>query len=154
MNLRIIQLGKDKDAWLTEAIGEYRKRLSALCKLDILELPDVSIRQTGSSDIVVRKEADAILPRLDPDDYVILLDERGVQKTSLEFSAFLDSISDRKRIVFVIGGVYGTDERVRQRANVCLSLSPLTFTHRMVRLILTEQIYRALMIRSGRSYHV
>jgi 23S rRNA (pseudouridine1915-N3)-methyltransferase len=154
MNLRIIQLGKDKDAWLTEAIGEYRKRLSALCKLDILELPDVSIRQTGSSDIVVRKEADAILPRLDPDDYVILLDERGVQKTSLEFSAFLDSISDRKRIVFVIGGVYGTEERVRQRANVCLSLSPLTFTHRMVRLILTEQIYRALMIRSGRSYHV
>ncbi len=154
MNLRIIQLGKDKDAWLTEAMAEYRKRLGALCKLEVLELPDVSIRQTGSQELVIRKEADTILARLEPDDFVVLLDEHGEQKTSLEFSAFLDSLSDRKRIVFVIGGVYGTDERIRKRANVCLALSRLTFTHRMARLILIEQIYRGLMISRGRSYHV
>jgi 23S rRNA (pseudouridine1915-N3)-methyltransferase len=154
MNIRIIQLGKDKDAWLSEAIKEYTKRLSPFCKLEIMQLPDVSIKTAGSAEKVIAKESKLIEARLDNDDYVILLNEKGEEKTSLEFSGFLTNIYDSKRIVFVIGGVFGTGDNLMRRADTCLSLSRLTFTHRMARLILIEQIYRAMMIAGGRSYHV
>jgi 23S rRNA (pseudouridine1915-N3)-methyltransferase len=154
MNIRIIVLGKDKDLWLTEAIREYLKRLKPFCRLDILQIPDVSIKQTGSQELVIQKESAAIMNKIDADDYVILLDEQGMEKSSLEFSRFLTNLSDRQRIVFVIGGVYGTSDKLKAKTHSCLSLSQLTFTHRMARLILIEQIYRAMMISSGRSYHV
>lgn len=154
MNIRIIQLGKDKDAWLSEAIREYTKRLGPFCKLEILQIPDVSIKTAGTPEKVIAKESKLIEARLDIDDYVILLNEKGEEKTSLEFSRFLTNIYESRRIVFVIGGVYGTGEDLTQRANTCLSLSRLTFTHRMARLILIEQIYRAMMIAGGRSYHI
>lgn len=154
MNLRIICLGKDKDAWLSTAIQEYTKRLGPLCKLEILQLADISIKNTGSSELVIQKESKLIGARLEADDYVILLDEKGEQKTSLEFSRFLTNISEGRRIVFVIGGVFGTSDELKRRADICFSLSSLTFTHRMARLILIEQIYRAMMIAGGRSYHI
>ena len=134
-------------------INEYVKRIGAFVKLEIVELPDVSLKTAGTADVVKQKEAEVIQSKLDTEDYVILLDEAGEGKTSLEFSSFLSSLYTKKHVVFVIGGVYGSAEALRQRANICLSLSPLTFTHRMVRLILVEQIYRALMIQANRSYH-
>jgi len=154
MQIRIIQLGKDKDPWLREAIKEYVKRLGPFCRLEILQLPDVSIKKTGARDLVVQKESRNILEKLETDDFVVLLDEAGIEKTSLEFSRFLTNLSERRRIVFVIGGVYGTSDELKQRVHFCLSLSRLTFTHRMARLILIEQIYRAMMIANGRTYHV
>jgi 23S rRNA (pseudouridine1915-N3)-methyltransferase len=154
VNIRIILLGKDKDRWLSEAVDEYLKRLAPFCRLEILQLPDVSIKQTGNSQQVIQKEGEKVLGRLEEDDFVILLEERGEEKSSLEFSQFLTKLSDRKRIVFVIGGVYGTSKQLGQRAHFRMSLSRLTFTHRMSRLILIEQIYRAMMISSGRSYHI
>lgn len=154
MNFKIIQLGKDKDAWLSAAIKEYTKRLGPFCKLEILQLADVSIKNAGTAELVIAKESKLIADKLVADDFVVLLDEKGEEKTSLEFSQFLTNISDGKRIVFVIGGVYGTSDLIKQRANICLSLSRLTFTHRMARLILIEQIYRAMMIIGSRSYHV
>ena len=154
MNIRIIQLGKDKDSWLKEAIAEYQKRLRPFCKLEILELADVSIRDAGTTEQVIDREAKAVLAKIDPSDYLILLDEKGSQKSSLEFSGFLTSISGMKRIVFIIGGVFGSSDKLKQSADTCLSLSRMTFTHRMSRLILIEQIYRAMMIQNGRQYHV
>jgi 23S rRNA (pseudouridine1915-N3)-methyltransferase len=154
MQIKIIQLGKDKDRWLTEAISEYLKRLRPLCRLQIQQMPDISIKQTGTKEIVIQKESQSIMDKLDVDDYLILLDETGEEKNSLEFSEFLTSLYDRKKIVFVIGGVYGTSDELKRRADLMLSLSRLTFTHRMARLILIEQIYRAMMIAKGRSYHV
>ncbi len=154
MQIKIIQLGKDKDRWLTEAISEYLKRLRPLCRLQIQQMPDISIKQTGTKEIVIQKESQSIMDKLDVDDYLILLDETGEEKNSLEFSEFLTSLYDRKKIVFVIGGVYGTSDELKRRADLMLSLSRLTFTHRMARLILVEQIYRAMMIAKGRSYHV
>ena len=154
MQIKIIQLGKDKDRWLTEAISEYLKRLRPLCRLQIQQMPDISIKQTGTKEIVIQKESQSIMDKLDVDDYLILLDETGEEKNSLEFSEFLTSLYDRKKIVFVIGGVYGTSDELKRRADLMLSLSRLTFTHRMARLILIEQIYRAMMIANGRSYHV
>lgn len=154
MNIRIIQLGKDKDSWLQEAVQEYLKRLKPFCKLEILQLPDISVKETGNSEVVKTKEGRAVLKKIEPTDHVVLLDERGQQKSSLEFSRFLTNISDVKRIVFVIGGVFGSSNELKDFANDCLSLSSMTFTHRMTRLILIEQVYRAMMINSGRQYHI
>lgn len=154
MKISIIQIGKTKDEWLSEGIAEYVKRLSAFTKLEILELQDESLKICGNPDKVKEKEALSILKRIKKDDYMILLDEKGKMKTTLEFSDFLINISETKNPVFVIGGVFGVASSVLERANSCIALSKLTFTHRMARLILCEQIYRAYMIKANRSYHI
>lgn len=153
MNACIVQLGKTKDAWLKSAIAEYTKRLSPYLKLEIVELADTPLTKVGSIAAVKTKEAETILAYLHPDDYLILLDERGAQKSSVQFAEFLSNLYIRKRLVFVIGGVYGTDPALHQRADLLFSLSQLTFTHQQVRLILIEQIYRAMMINNHKSYH-
>ena len=137
-----------------EAIIEYTNRLKHNCKLDIVQLSDVSITHAGYADLVIKKEGQAVLSRIEAEDYVVLLDEKGETKSSLEFSRYLTNISIGKRIVFVIGGVYGSSDELKASADACLSLSRLTFTHRISRLILIEQIYRAMMIINGRQYHI
>ncbi|NLO44357.1 MAG: 23S rRNA (pseudouridine(1915)-N(3))-methyltransferase RlmH [Candidatus Cloacimonetes bacterium] len=154
MNIRIIAVGKDKDAWLSAALDEYLKRLKPFGKIEMTRLPDISIKQTGSSKIVIEKECEAIRRQIAEGDFCILLDESGESKDSQGFSELLTDLSTKKRIVFIIGGVFGTDARLKQEADICFSLSRLTFTHRMSRLILVEQIYRAMMIINGRSYHI
>lgn len=153
MSLRIIQVGKTKKGWLSQGIEEYLKRLGPMQRIEVLEVPDASLRTSGSAEAVKAKEAEAILRKIDPRDHVVLLDERGAAKTSLEFSSFLDSLSGRKPVVFVIGGVYGAGDPLKERADELLRLSAMTFTHQMARLILIEQIYRALMIKNNRPYH-
>lgn len=153
MNLRILQIGKTKETWLQEGIAEYLKRMTPLVKLEIVEIADASIKQAANSSEVKSREALSCLKRIGAEDYVILLDEHGLEKTSLEFSAFLTNLSDKKYIDFVIGGVFGVDDLLRRRADTIISLSAMTFTHQMVRLILVEQIYRALMIQNKRNYH-
>lgn len=153
MSLKIIQFGKNKDTWLNEAIAEYQKRLQSFCRLEIIELQDESLKHNANPLQVMEKEAKNCLQRLCPEDYVVVLDERGNQKTSVEFSAFLTNILDIRSVVFIIGGVFGTSEALRTRADLTLSLSAMTFTHRFARLILIEQIYRAMMIKANRSYH-
>ncbi len=153
MNAFIIQLGKTKDSWLKEAIDEYLKRLKPYLKLEIIELPDIALNKVANIAAVKAKEAETVLKQIQTEDYLILLDERGRQKSSLEFAGFLSTLSIRKRVVFVIGGVYGTDKSLQSRANLLLSLSKMTFTHQHVRLVLIEQIYRALMINNNKPYH-
>lgn len=153
MNISIIQLGKTRDSWLLEAIAEYHKRLRPYQKLEFIELPDTSLNKVASPFCVKQKEAETIMKLLREDDYVVLLDERGTQKTSLEFASFLSSLYTVKRVVFIIGGVYGTDECLSERADLLLGLSRMTFTHQMVRLILIEQLYRAVMINHNKAYH-
>ena len=154
MKLKLIQVGKTKDAWLMEGIAEYQKRLTPFVKLSLCELPDYSVKSAGDREVVKQQEATGILKQVGDDDYLILLDENGAEKTSLEFSDFLVSISNRKQVVFVIGGVYGVHRSVFERADTQLALSRFTFTHRMARLILMEQLYRAMMINANRNYHV
>lgn len=153
MILRVLQVGKTKEGWLKEGISEYMKRLAPMMRLEVTDIADVSLKTAGSPDAVKAREAALCLKRLAPEDFVILMDERGEAKTSLEFAEFLNNLSSEKSVVFLIGGVYGAHESLKTRANACLSLSPLTFTHQMARLLLVEQIYRALMINNGRSYH-
>lgn len=120
--------------------------------MEILTLPDVSVKTVNSPNEVMQKEAAAVWKAINTDDYVILLDEKGKQQNSFEFAGFLNILSDKK-IVFVIGGVYGTAVELSQRADQVIALSRLTFTHRIVRLVLLEQVYRAMMINHNRKYH-
>lgn len=154
MKIKLIQVGKTKDKWLQEGIDEYLKRLSAFAKIQVYEVADESLKSNPNPEAVKEKEAQNIFKQLRQDDYLILLDESGSQKTSLEFSEFLVNILAERDPVFVIGGVYGVAQSVFQRADSCLALSRFTFTHRMARLILVEQIYRAFMINANRAYHI
>ncbi|MCB5247581.1 MAG: 23S rRNA (pseudouridine(1915)-N(3))-methyltransferase RlmH [Candidatus Cloacimonetes bacterium] len=153
MILRILQVGKTRSGWIKEGISEYLKRLEPLIRLEIVDIPDVSLKTEDNPEAVKAKEAALCLKRLAPEDRLILLDERGETKTSLEFAAFLNTLSAERSVAFLIGGVYGTHSSLKDRASACLSLSKLTFTHQLARLFLIEQIYRALMINHGRSYH-
>ena len=102
----------------------------------------------------VEKESDAILKQIAPRDSVILLDEKGRQRSSRELAALFDELSrGGGSLTLVLGGAYGVDERVRARAGVTLSLSRLTFPHQLARVILLEQIYRSLTLREGHGYH-
>lgn len=139
---------------MKNGIDEYLKRLSPFASIEVVELSDTSIKTAVTPDSVKEKEAVSILKKIEKDDYVILMDENGKQKNSLEFADFLFSISEVKKVVFVIGGVYGVSPAVKERADTMIALSRLTFTHRMARLILCEQLYRAMMIKANRSYHL
>jgi len=109
----------------------------------------------GQQAAAVRQQSECLLRRLRDDDYVLLLDERGRQYRSTEFAQMLGELlaGRQRRIVFVIGGAYGVGEQLRQRANVHLSLGPMTLPHEIARLVLCEQLYRALTILRGEPYH-
>lgn len=150
MALSIITVGKSRDALLDDALEAYHKRLQGLFKVEWSFVPHA--KSEGLSALL--EEAKQILPKLRPDDYVVLLDERGKQLTSPELSRLIEKeVSTGKKVVFMIGGAYGVAEEVKQRANFIWSLSPLVFPHRLVRLILTEQLYRAQTILNGQPYH-
>jgi 23S rRNA (pseudouridine1915-N3)-methyltransferase len=150
MSIRIIAVGKKHEPWVSEGILRYEKRLRRPFNIEWVVLPHSSLSDVSDR----QEESQRILTRLDANDFVILLDETGRSISSLEFSAQLVSKLDLSRhVVIVIGGAYGVDETIFKRADFVLSLSRLVFPHQLVRLILTEQIYRAQEIASGNPYH-
>ena len=147
--MKIICVGKKHDHWIIDGISRYERRLRAPFKLDWQFVPYSSF----SGDRARRDESTELLKRIAPQDYVILLDETGKNIDSPNLSHKLEQLTIQNQIVFIIGGAYGVDERVRQRANFIWSLSGLVFPHMLVRLILIEQIYRAQEISKGGPYH-
>ena len=154
MNIKVICLGKTKDNFISKGIAEYQKRIGRYGKLSWTILADVKLTGSNSVEIVKEKEAEIILKKIHSRDFVIALDERGKQFSSPNFAKYLERISvNGKSITFIIGGVYGLAENVRQRADLILSFSEFTFTHQMIRMLLAEQIYRAFTIINGKKYH-
>lgn len=150
MPIKIIAVGKKHETWVHDGINRYEKRLRNQFKCSWLLTPHSSLA-TGDAR---RDESKLILNKLSDDDYVILLDERGKQLTSTDLSKQITKpLNSSKNLVFVIGGAYGVDSSVRDRADFVWSLSPLVFPHQLVRLILVEQIYRAQEIDKGGGYH-
>ena len=148
--IRILAVGKKHEAWVAEGVERYEKRLKAPWNVKWELLP----HSRFETDKARQDESEALLKRLSPSDYVILLDERGEMFDSPALSPQLQNLIDSSRhIVFVIGGAYGVDEKVRSRADLIWSLSDLVFPHQLVRLILAEQIYRAQQIAAGHPYH-
>lgn len=155
MNIILICIGKTDEKPLEELILKYEKRLPAHWNYQRIEIPDLKNRKNLSELQQKEKEADLIQSKISPGDFVILLDEKGKQINSVKFANDLQNLMNQsfKQIVFVIGGPYGFSDELYKKANQKLSLSEMTFTHQMVRLFLTEQLYRAFSILQGKPYH-
>ncbi|MDY6051457.1 MAG: 23S rRNA (pseudouridine(1915)-N(3))-methyltransferase RlmH [Rothia sp. (in: high G+C Gram-positive bacteria)] len=149
MTIKIIAIGKKHEKWVKDGIDRYESRLRKPWDISWQYLPHSSLAQ----DAARAEESRRILGKVERDDYLVLLDERGKMLSSPGLAHLLEEQLGFKKVVLVIGGAYGVDETVRARANTIWSLSDLVFPHQLVRLIITEQIYRAGEIAAGRPYH-
>lgn len=155
MKITLLVIGKTDSAYLTEGIGEYIKRLNHYVSFDIEIIAD--IKKKPNMTVAQQKitEGELILGKLQPGKELHLFDENGSQYSSREFARFLERkmVSGLKELVFVVGGPYGFSDEVYKNAMSKISLSKLTFSHQMVRLLCVEQIYRAFTILKGEPYH-
>ena len=155
MNIKLIAVGKTDNPALQQLISTYEKRLSYYINFELQLLPDIKNSKSLSEEQQKIKEGELILSYVEPSHHLILLDERGKEYTSIAFADELQKKMNTgiKQLTFVIGGPYGFSQAVYQRANSKLSLSKLTFSHQMIRLFFTEQIYRSCTIIKGEPYH-
>lgn len=157
LHINLILLGKLKETFWQEAEAEYLKRLKPYAKISIYELKEESFSEKDSPEYIKQKEAEKILSALDKinDSYIIALDETGKTFSSPDFAKQISQLSNQQTnsFTFILGGPLGLDESVVKKANLKLSLSSMTFTHQMARVFLWEQIYRAMMINTGKKYH-
>lgn len=155
MKTTLLIIGKTDAAYLQTGIGDYVGRLGHYIPFEMVSLPDVKNVKNLTEEQQKVAEGKLLLQNLEVSDQVILLDEGGKQYSSREFAQFMVKMtnSGAKRLVFIIGGPYGFSAEVYKRANGKLSLSPMTFSHQMVRLIFVEQLYRAQTIIKGEPYH-
>jgi 23S rRNA (pseudouridine1915-N3)-methyltransferase len=155
MKISLLCISKTTEAYLQEGIRIYENRLQHYCKYQRLEIPDLKNSKNLSFEQQKQKEAELILAKISPSDFVVLLDENGKELDSVQFSKELNKWMNQStaHVVFVIGGPYGFHASIYERANLKLSLSKLTFSHQMVRLFFTEQLYRAFSILRGEPYH-
>lgn len=155
MKITLLVIGKTDAAYIREGIGEYEKRLGRYVQYEMKVLPDIKNGKALGEGVRKEKEGELLLAQMLPSDYVVLLDERGREYDSPGFSEFVAQkmLGGIKGLVFVIGGPYGFSEAVYKRGNEKISLSKMTFSHQMVRMIFAEQLYRAMTIMKGEPYH-
>ena len=155
MTIKLLAIGKTDSSELQELIDVYQKRLQHYINFEIEIIPDLKKTKNLSEEQQKNKEGELILKKLSPTDALILFDEKGKQYTSLEFSQYLQKKmnSGIKQLVFLIGGPYGFSNEVYNKASGKISLSKMTFSHQMVRLFITEQIYRGYTILKNEPYH-
>lgn len=155
MKIKLLAIGKTDDKNLQVLIATYEKRLKHYIKFESEFIPDIKKVKNLSQKEQKEKEGDLILKKAFPTDQIILLDEKGKEFSSMEFSKFLQKKmnSGIKQIVLVIGGPYGFSDKVYQKASGKVSLSKMTFSHQMIRLFVVEQIYRAFTILKNEPYH-
>lgn len=155
MKISLVVIGKTNGKFLIDGINEYMQRLSHYVPFNIQFLPDIKNNKKLSEDQQKTQEGNLILASLEKSDYVVLLDEHGKEFTSIEFSKYIEKkmATVSKRLVFIVGGPYGFSKDVKERANEKISLSKMTFSHEMIRLIFIEQLYRAMTIINNEPYH-
>jgi 23S rRNA (pseudouridine1915-N3)-methyltransferase len=158
VNIQIIAVGKLKEKYLLDGIGEYMKRLGSYAKVQIIEVSDEKAPEnlsTAEEQQVKQREGDRILAQIKPEAYVIAMAIDGAMWTSEELSGQLDRLATygRSHIAFVIGGSLGLSDEVLKRADAKLSFGRITFPHQLIRLVLVEQVYRAFRIMKGEPYH-
>ncbi len=155
MKVSLIVIGKTDASYLSDAITEYKNRLVHYIPFEMLVIPDIKNVKNLSENQQKEKEGELILKALQPGDCLVLLDEHGKEFTSLQFAAYMEKKMHNvaKRLVFLIGGPYGFSDAVYKAAAEKISLSKMTFSHQMIRLIFTEQLYRAMTILHNEPYH-
>ncbi len=155
MKICLLVIGKTDESYLQKGLEIFLKRIPHYILFEMKVIPDIKNAKNLSRDQQKEKEGELILQQLLPSDELILLDENGLEVSSVDFARFLEKkmLSGIKRLVFVIGGPYGFSENVYSKASGKMSLSKMTFSHQMVRLIFAEQLYRAFTILKGEPYH-
>lgn len=158
MNIKIIGVGKLKEKYLKQGIAEYAKRLGKFCKFEIVEVPDEKAPEKLSAaemEDVKEKEGERILAKIRDKEYVYALAIEGKERSSEEFAQEIAQLTTygRSDITFVIGGSLGLSPAVLKRAETKISFGRFTLPHQLMRLVLSEQIYRAFMINNGSPYH-
>ncbi len=155
MKVALVLVGKTVNKHFVELIDEYAGRVKHYIGFDIITIPELKNTKSLSADQQKQQEGELILKQLQGGDHVVLLDEHGKEFRSVEFSSYMEQKMQtvNKRLVFVIGGPYGFSPDVYAKANEKISLSKMTFSHQMVRLIFVEQLYRAMTIIRGEPYH-
>lgn len=155
MKITLLAIGKTNTKYLQEGIEQYIKRLSHYIPFEFRILPDVKTTKGLTQEKQKEMEGQMFLNCIQSGDVVVLLDEKGKEMTSREFSVYLDKkmVTVAKNLIFVIGGPYGFSQEMYNRANEKLSLSKMTFSHEMIRMFFIEQIYRAMTILKGEPYH-
>ena len=147
--LKIITIGKKNNPWVMDGLEYYQKRLRAPWNVEWVLLANSSLEGSRAR----QEESERILKQIKSDHFVILLDERGNNLSSPELSALLEEQFTHSQSVIIIGGAFGVSSELRERADIVWSLSKLVFPHQLVRLVLTEQLYRAQEIAKGSGYH-
>lgn len=152
MRFYIIGVGKIKETYMQQAIADYVKRLSKYVKIDIIEVPEDNSPQEEKR---IEKEGQMLLKRIPAGSVIVALDLHGKQLNSEKLAEYISSktVAGKSDFVFVIGGSDGISSEITSRADLRLCLSPMTFTHQMTRLIIAEQLYRAMKINNGEQYH-
>lgn len=154
MKITILVPGKTREMYLQQGIGEYMKRIARYVRIELRELPEAGTRSTREENIR-EKEGAAMLRHIRAGDKVVLLDEKGKNLSSVQLAQWLEErmLEGAKNICFVIGGAYGLSPELDELSAMKLSLSKMTFSHQMARLIFLEQLYRAFTIIKGEPYH-
>lgn len=155
MKISLLVIGKTDASYFSEAINEYKNRLTHYIPFDLDIIPDIKNTKNLTIEQQKQKEGELILKNIQAGDYLVLLDDKGKEYTSMQFSSYIEKKTHTvtKRLIFVIGGPYGFSDSVYEKANEKLTLSRMTFSHQMVRLIFVEQLYRAMTILNNEPYH-
>jgi len=155
MKIVLLTIGKTSEKYLIEGFSQFQNRLRHYCSFEIIEIPNIKNAKNLSISELIKKEGKLILKTLKDTDYMLLLDKKGKNYSSVEFSKRLQTwmTGGKKCLVFVVGGSYDFSDEVYKRANEKLFLSKMTFSHQMMRLFFVEQLYRAYTILSNEPYH-
>ena len=155
MKIKLLLIGKTDEDYLRRGEDKYYLRLKHYINVDVTVIQDLKKTKNLTEEQQKQKEGELILNQINPGDFLVLLDEDGKEYTSVEFSRLLQKkmISGIKNVVFVVGGPYGFSKELYAKCNLKISLSRMTFSHQMVRLIFLEQLYRAMTILKGEPYH-
>lgn len=155
MKVKLLMVGKTAHDYLTKAFDDYQQRIIHYLPYESKVISDLKNTKKLTTEQIKLKEGELILNQIQKSDFVVLLDEKGKEFSSVGFARWIEKqmISGLKNMVFVIGGAYGFSDSVYQRSNLKVSLSKMTFSHQMVRIIFIEQLYRAMTILKGEPYH-
>lgn len=152
MRLTLISVGRITEPFIRDGCAVYAERIRRYADFRLVVVPEERIAGKGKKEYIIRKEGQRIQGKISPAVFTVALDERGKFLSSEGFARFLEKNS-LKEIAFILGGPYGLDEKLKEEAGFCLSLSPMTLAHGMARLVLLEQIYRAFTLLRGEPYH-
>lgn len=155
MNIDLVVTGKTNINYISEGVNVYAGRLRNYTNFSVITLPDVKNAKSLTPELLKEREGDQLIKTLEKYDYVVFLDDKGKEHTSTGFAEWLNKKTGTgiRKMCFVVGGAYGFSQEAYKRAQEKMSVSKMTFSHQMIRLLFTEQLYRAFTILNGEPYH-